>query len=144
MSIEIVRFERYTKQYELEGIGIFNLLPPTMQVEDRGRKSFKKLIEVLNSKENQRTVKSAIKKSSATGGTDSVEISKLLELIDGGDEKMIKLRLEILTAEIDFLKSILEGDIDKLTVENLRQDFLLKVMNDFFSYFQLSQTKPMR
>lgn len=108
MSLEVLDFTTRKKLYKLEA-GEFALKPPYMNIVGQTETLIKEMIEFFNISKNQ-------------GNTSSNNF-----------EQIIKIQLRLLRL---LLEETDKGKLSDLSAENLRQDVLEVIVNDFFCQFK--------
>ena len=106
-NLNIVDFTQRKKAYKFEA-GTFTLKPPYMYLVDKVQPLAVKLLELQN--------------TTLTQGEDAKEYKKLIDMLF----KALKLILE----ETE------EGKLQDITIDNLRLDVAVEILNDFFSQFK--------
>ena len=152
MPIEVTEFQ--DKRYMIDGAE-FKLKKPTLGIKRRGAALTSILIlklqemsaistNYLNEVGDVDTIDKEIKKNKKKLKTDGIAIAGLYEDLCTAAEKINEINEEIFAKAEELFKIILEPinleDKDKLVADNLDENMITQVVQDFFQLAGLSMT----
>lgn len=132
MSLDLVDFDEMRKPYKING-ETYKLKPPIWSICDKAMAITKQIMTLFNGDETKERLKEYAKEK----GLESISMETAMSIFDIY-ESMKDILSEVRKLQVKFLKLVLEdGDLNKINVDNVRQDIFTRVQNDFFSQFGL-------
>jgi len=131
MGMDAVDFDiMERKSYKIEG-NKYSLKYPYISLRNKFLKAYSELQEVFTDPEAMQLVQKI------TGQNESIALSNLLMKLISTSEGTALID-KISKIQVKVLQMLLDGDTNKITVSNLRQDVFDRVVSDFFSSFSQS------